>query len=63
METVKVYSPILDTNIRKNLGNSLIWDKVYHEDEEMPDGPIHEYHFKFEGTVPVQVTKVPKGMK
>ena len=56
MTTEKVYSPIFDKDIRKNVNGSPIWKKAYHADEIVgKKGPITEYIIKFEGTTPVQV--------
>lgn len=61
METVKVYSPILDKDIRKNINNSPIWEEAYHESEiDDVKKPLTEYTFKFEGLTPVQLTKMKK---
>jgi len=64
METIKVYSPIKDDNIKKELNGSPIWKQAYHEDEVVEAQKKHnimfEYTVKFEGLTPVQVTKVKK---
>lgn len=62
METVKVYSPIEDKDIQKNLNDSPVWKKAIHADEledvEKNYERIFEYDIKFDGTKPVQVTKI-----
>lgn len=64
METVKVYSPIFDKDIQKNISNSPIWGEAYHESElgEIKK-PLTEYTMKFDGLTPVQVTKMRKHKK
>ena len=61
MENVKVYSPIEDKEIRKNLNGSPIWKQAYHE-EELSDAQkfskIFEYTIKFDGLKPVMVNGV-----
>ncbi len=67
MQTVKVYSPIEDKEIRKNLNNSPIWKLAYHNDEYKSFVSNHpnmfEYTIKFDGLKPMQVTKVMKIQK
>jgi len=67
METVKVYSPIEDKNIKKSIVDSPIWKPSIHEDdinEEHKKGEtMFEYTMKFDGLKPVQVTKVKKLVK
>lgn len=58
METVKVYSPIKDSNIRTNLANSPIWEECYHETDTKPNKPMICYTIKFDGLKPIQVVKV-----
>jgi hypothetical protein len=64
METIKVYSPIEDKNIRTNLNNSPIWKQAYHEDEireiEKQVPHMFEYSIKFDGLKPIMVNKVQK---
>jgi len=64
METVKVYSPVEDLNIKKDLDNSPIWKNAIHADdleEELKPGKVlYEYSIKFEGVKPIQVTDVKK---
>lgn len=60
METVKVYSPILDEHIQKNIIKSPIWKEAYQEEEEKPEKRMYVYHIKFNGTIPIQVTKIEK---
>jgi hypothetical protein len=64
METVKVYSPVFDKDIRKNINGSPIWEEAYHESEiKDVKKQLTEYTFKFEGLVPVQLTKMKKYKK
>ena len=59
MTTEKVYSPIFDKDIRKNVNNSPIWKTAHHADEiGEVKGPLTEYTIKFEGTKPVQVNNI-----
>lgn len=64
METIKVYSPIEDKNIRTNLNDSPIWKTAYHKDEVESARKSHnqmfEYSIKFDGLKPIQVTNVKK---
>jgi len=64
MENVKVYSPVDDKEIRKNLNGSPIWKQAYHEDEFMAadnkDAVIFEYTIKFDGLKPVMVNGVKR---
>ena len=61
MTTEKVYSPIFDRNIKKDISNSPIWKDCYHEDDELPiSKTLWCYTIKFDGLVPVQVTNVEK---
>ena len=57
----KVYSPIFDKDIRKNISSSPIWGEAHHEDElGGVKKPLTEYTIKFKGLVPMQVTKMQK---
>lgn len=63
MTTEKVYSPINDENISNDVFNSPIWKDCYTEDEFINTDitlrePWYVYTIKFEGTKPVQVTKI-----
>lgn len=62
METVKVYSPINDESIQKNLEGSPIWKGLrYHESElteALRNKNLFEYSFKFDGLKAVQFTGV-----
>jgi hypothetical protein len=65
METVKVYSPIEDKEIRKNLGNSTIFKgDRYHESEieiaKKKHRILYEYSFKFKNTKLVQFNGVKR---
>ena len=68
LETVKVYSPIEDREVRTNLGNSPIFKGIrYHESELALAKKNHEilfeYNFKFDGLKPVQLTGMKKLVK
>ncbi len=59
----KVFSPIHDADIAKNIGGSPIWGNCFKAEELTKDvldkNPgMYEYRIKFHGTVPVQVTKI-----
>jgi len=64
METVKVYSPVDDKNIKNNLNDSPIWKQAYSEDDiskaKLKHSELYEYTVKFDGIKPVQVTKIKK---
>jgi hypothetical protein len=64
MEAVKVFSPIEDKEIRKNLNDSPIWKQAYHEEElsrvDKKYATMFEYTIKFEGLKPVMVNGVKK---
>jgi len=65
METIKVYSPIEDKKIKKDVNNSPIWKKAYHKEDygkaiSSENAVLFEYTVKFEHTNPIQVTKVRK---
>ena len=66
-ETVKVYSPVEDKGIKKNLVDSPMWEKAIHADdlaEELTPGKVlYEYTIKFDGPKPVQVNNVKKVAK
>jgi hypothetical protein len=57
-----IFSPVKDIDLAKNINNSPIWKNAY-KPEEMTDevrgshGKWFEYHVKFDGLKPVQVTK------
>ena len=68
METIKVYSPVMDNDIQKNLNTSPIWKGLlYHESElieaNKKHSSLYEYSFKFEGLVPRQFLGVKKMAK
>ena len=58
----RVYSPINDKNIKKNVNGSNIWKKCYTEDEfrnHLPESlTMFEYQVKFKGLTPIQVTNI-----
>lgn len=56
---VKVYSPIFDKNIERDVNNSPIW-KEAHTVEEIVGmkKPLTEYTIFFEGLKPIQVTNI-----
>ena len=63
MITEKVFSPVNDVNIKKNLKDSPIWKNCYKEDEINRDvlqkhNTMYVYTIKFDGVTPIQVTKV-----
>jgi hypothetical protein len=64
LENVKVYSPVVDNEIRNTLSNSPIWKKAYHPDElataKINHTELYEYDFKFAGLKVVQSTGVKK---
>jgi hypothetical protein len=65
MEIVKVYSPVDDKDIRKNLHNSPIWTGLrYHESElaeaKKKHAVLYEYSIKFDGLKEIQVTDIKK---
>lgn len=64
MEIVKVYSPVEDKNIRKNLNESPIWKNSIHADdiakEQESHNTIWEYEIKFDGLKPIQVTDIKR---
>lgn len=64
METVKVFSPVDDKDIRQNLNGSPIWKLAYHESELAVANKMHtemyEYIIKFDGLAPVQLAGVKK---
>jgi hypothetical protein len=64
METVKVYSPVNDENIQKDLNGSPIWKSAYHETElveaQKKHTEVYEYSIKFDGLKPVQLAGVKK---
>ena len=60
MKIEKVYSPIFDKNIHKDISNSPIWNKAFKEDELQSRIGITEYTIKFDGLKPVQVTNLRK---
>ena len=64
METIKVYSPVEDKDIKRNLNDSAIWKNAYHADELVAGLTKHstmfEYLIKFDGTKPIQCTKVSR---
>ncbi len=67
MKDVIVYSPIEDKQIRTNLNDSPIWKKAYHESDlseiEKRYPTLWQYTIKFEGTKPIQFTKMKKHVK
>ena len=60
MENVIVLSTI--ENAGKDVVNAPFWKEAYHKDEVskemLKNGKVwYEYHIKFDGTIPVQLTK------
>jgi len=61
MLTEVVFSPVFDKDIQKNIINSPIWKEAYKPDEIVGiKKTLHEYHIKFDGLIPIQVTKLKK---
>lgn len=62
LKTERVYSPIKDDNIKKDIQSSKIWEKCEHQ-ENIKDIDISgwlEYTIKFDGLEPIQCTKIKK---
>lgn len=65
MKDEKVYSPVNDENIRKNLNGSPVWKGLRYHESELAEAmkahkELYEYSIKFDGLNPVQVTDVKK---
>lgn len=65
LESVVVYSPVEDKEVRTNLGNSPIFKAIrYHESElalaRKNHATLFEYNFKFEGLKVAQFTGMKK---
>jgi len=65
MEIVKVYSPIEDKGIQKNLNDSPIWTGLRYHESELTEArekhnTLFEYLIKFDGLKPVMVNKITK---
>jgi len=65
MESVKVYSPVEDKDIRKNINTSPIWTGLrYHESEldeaRKKHSELYEYTIKFDGLKPIMLSKISK---
>jgi hypothetical protein len=57
--THKIYSPIKDDNIKKDITHSPIWKNCYHNDDDKPNVPqMFVYTIKFNGLIPIQVLKI-----
>jgi len=61
----KVYSPIFDKDIKKDINNSPIWKDCYHQDDipnEYRDinKTLYCYTIKFDGVTPIQVNNIEK---
>jgi len=68
MESVKVYSPILDNEIQKNLLGSPIWTGLRYTASELAEAQkkhteLYEYSFKFEGLKVIQFLGMKKFVK
>jgi len=68
METVKVYSPVNDENIKKNLDGSPIWKGIRYTEDELAQAKqthkdLYEYSIKFDGLKAIQLTGVKKIVK
>lgn len=65
MESVKVYSPVLDNEIQKNLLGSPIWTGLRYAASELVEAQkkhpeLYEYTIKFEGLKPIQFAGMKK---
>jgi hypothetical protein len=65
MESVKVYSPVLDNEISKNLLGSPIWTGLRYAESEVAEAQkkhteLYEYTIKFEGLKPRQFAGMKK---
>jgi len=59
----KVYSPVVDDDIKNNLKTSQIWTKCYHEtelEEAMKEPSLTCYTIKFDGAIPVQLSNTER---
>ena len=68
MESVKVYSPVLDNEIRNNLLTSPIWTGLRYTESELAEAQkkhpeLYEYTIKFEGLKAVQFAGMKKIVK
>jgi hypothetical protein len=68
LESVKVYSPVLDNEIQKNLNGSPIWTGLRYAASELAEAQkkhaeLYEYSFKFEGLHVSQFTGMKKMAK
>lgn len=65
LESVKVYSPVLDNEVRTNLGDSPIFKGVRYTENELVEAnkkhaELYEYSFKFAGLKVAQFTGMKK---
>jgi len=65
LESVKVYSPIEDKDVRTNLGDSPIFKGLRYTESELAEAnkkhaELYEYSFKFEGLKVAQFTGMKK---
>jgi hypothetical protein len=65
LESVKVYSPIEDKDVRTNLGDSPIFKGLRYAESELAEAKkkhveLFEYSFKFEGLKVAQFTGMKK---
>jgi hypothetical protein len=65
MESVKVFSPVQDNEIRTNLLGSPIWTGLRYAESELVEAQkahpvLYEYTIKFEGLKPVQFAGMKK---
>jgi hypothetical protein len=65
LESVKVYSPIEDKDVRTNLGDSPIFKSLRYTENELVEAKkkhaeLYEYSFKFEGLKIAQFTGMKK---
>jgi len=62
MTIENIISPIEDRQINSHIQDSPIWSKAIKEEELVvkPDNILFKYTIKFNGTIPVQCTKIEK---
>lgn len=62
LNTEKVYSPVKDDNIKKDILSSKMWEKCEHpaDIKNIDISGWWEYTIKFDGLEPVQCTKIKK---
>ncbi len=65
MEIVKVYSPVYDKDIRKNINGSPIWQTLRYHESELTEAKkkhpvLYEYSIKFDGLKIIMITNIQK---